>query len=271
MAHRSDKLIFTTTDLKQFKRLRGNRTVLNQRVEKIMQSIKKVGYVPNPIIVNEKLEVIDGQGRLEALKRLCLPVDYIVVPGIGGEECIALNIYQENWKLIDYISFYAEEGREPYILLYKLLKDYSHKLRIPVIITAFTRKMDINERMIKSGNFVASSEDYAKAQILCSWLIDNFYKVLKRVGGNTVKYYQAICFCYDHPGVDNERLEQKMFDRQADLIPVSTLDQALDEVEKIYNHKIRTGNKVYITNDYKKLMDGKYAWYSVLHGNKKTR
>ena len=76
-----------TTDYSLFKRLEGNRNVLEIRVKRITASIKKVGWIQNPVIVNEKMEVIEGQGRLEALKRLGMPVDYIIVPGIGLDEC----------------------------------------------------------------------------------------------------------------------------------------------------------------------------------------
>ena len=99
--------VLVTNDYDMFKRLEGNRSVTELRVKKISNSIKTVGYVMNPIIVNERFEVIDGQGRLEVLRRLELPVYYIVVNGIGRKECIAMNINQTNWSLYDYIQSYA--------------------------------------------------------------------------------------------------------------------------------------------------------------------
>lgn len=79
MINEKSNTVFRTKKYSQFKRLDSNRTVKTGRVNKIKQSIEKVGYVQSPIIVNEKMEVIDGQGRLEALKQLQIPVDYIVV------------------------------------------------------------------------------------------------------------------------------------------------------------------------------------------------
>ena len=84
--------VMVTDEYDLFKTLEGNRRVLDLRARRIIRSIEKVGYVINPIIVNEKYEVIDGQGRLEALKRLNLPVYYIMIEGIGIEECRTLNI-----------------------------------------------------------------------------------------------------------------------------------------------------------------------------------
>ena len=62
----NSNIINTTGDYGIFKRLKGNRTVTRSRVEKIKNSINKVGYIKSPIVVNEKREVIDGQGRCQA-------------------------------------------------------------------------------------------------------------------------------------------------------------------------------------------------------------
>lgn len=97
------KVILQTMDYSKFKKLKGNRNVDPVRVQRIIQSIKKVGYITSPLIVNEDLEVIDGQGRLEALRILGLPVEYIVHENIGIDECISMNINQINWVDRDYI------------------------------------------------------------------------------------------------------------------------------------------------------------------------
>ena len=80
--------VYTTTDYGIFKRLVGNRDIPESRISKIVESIQTIGWVHNPIIVNERMEVIDGQGRLTALQRLKMPVEYIVAEGAGNKECI---------------------------------------------------------------------------------------------------------------------------------------------------------------------------------------
>ena len=71
----SYKVVKSTTKYKIFKKLLANREVTQTRVNNIIDSIQRVGYVTSPIIVNEKMEIIDGQGRLEALQELNLPVE----------------------------------------------------------------------------------------------------------------------------------------------------------------------------------------------------
>ena len=65
-------LVEETTNESKFVLDQANRAVKDNRVKCIMKAIdsdndkKQV----NPITVNEKMQVIDGQGRLEAVKRI---------------------------------------------------------------------------------------------------------------------------------------------------------------------------------------------------------
>ena len=61
--------VYSTENYRRFKKLLDNREVTPQRVNQIMKSIRDVGYIVSPIIVNEKYEVIDGQGRLAAAEQ----------------------------------------------------------------------------------------------------------------------------------------------------------------------------------------------------------
>ena len=74
----SSKKIYITKDYSIFKKLTGNRSTELERITKICDSIREVGYITSPILVNENMEVIDGQGRLEAFKELGIPVEYII-------------------------------------------------------------------------------------------------------------------------------------------------------------------------------------------------
>lgn len=88
--------VYVTKDYSIFKRLVGNRDIPESRISKIVESIQTIGWVHNPIIVNEKMEVIDGQGRLTALQRLKMPIEYIIAEGAGNKECIYMNMNMVN-------------------------------------------------------------------------------------------------------------------------------------------------------------------------------
>lgn len=257
-----DKLVgyvFETSDYDKFKRLQGNREVLKTRISRILKSIKKIGYIGSPITVNEKLEVIDGQGRLEACKMLNIPVCYQIIDGIGINECIEMNKNQVNWSIPDYISSYAENGNESYVLLTKLMQEYGNIYKLSVIACALAGTVHIQTATIKNGNFKCDKESYSRAVDVLDWMKD-FVPIIERVKGHSEYYYVAIMYCYFDTEVNNKRLLRKMEQLQASLIPVTTQYQAFDIIEEIYNRSIK--RYVYIKTNYKKALQSKHYWYA---------
>ena len=61
--------IRTTRDYHLFKFMPGNRAIKN-RAENIKESIEKIGWISNPIIVNQDMEIIDlhDQQRVHDLR-----------------------------------------------------------------------------------------------------------------------------------------------------------------------------------------------------------
>lgn len=258
--------IYSTREYGFFCRLEGNREVLYPRKKKIIESVRQRGQIRNPIIVNEKMEVIDGQGRLEAFKTLELPVDFIINEGLDYEDCIAMNIYQDGWKLIDYISCHAERGIEQYKELLQLIQVFSKSFKTSVILYALNSKQYNNHKLIKEGRFECTHDEFTYAQKKLSYLM-TFIPIFTSLKGHNEYYYMALAYCYSDEEVDNDRLYEKMVYFQATLIPVTTITQALEQIEKIYNNHIRS--KVYIKAKYQKDLDDKYAWYGKKYLDKK--
>lgn len=64
-----------TKNYSLFKKYAKNRDIDGRHVEKLIASIKTANLLDcEPILVNEKMEVIDGQHRLEAAKSLNLDI-----------------------------------------------------------------------------------------------------------------------------------------------------------------------------------------------------
>ena len=108
--------IHVTQDYNLFKRIKGNRTVNKPHINRLLQAIKttpdSVSY--NPIVVNDKHEIIDGQHRFEAIKQLALPVFYIKVNDLSLTTVQQLNSISKAWSPMDYAKSYAELGNENY-------------------------------------------------------------------------------------------------------------------------------------------------------------
>jgi len=120
--------VYKTNDLTIFNQIRGNRPPNPQHIRRLSQSIKDNGILQNPIIVNEEMDVIDGQHRLMAAIECSAAIYYIIVKGYNLNEVHILNLNQKNWSCKDFMYGYAEMGIEPYIKLkdfYKTNKVFS--------------------------------------------------------------------------------------------------------------------------------------------------
>jgi hypothetical protein len=120
--------VYKTNDLSIFKQIIGNRPPNPQHIRRLCQSIKDNGILQNPIIVNEEMDVIDGQHRLMAAIECSAPIYYIIVKGYDLNEVQILNLNQKNWTSKDFMHGYAEMGIESYLKLkdfYKTNKVFS--------------------------------------------------------------------------------------------------------------------------------------------------
>lgn len=120
--------VYKTNDLSIFNQIEGNRPPNHQHIRRLSQSIKDNGLLCNPILVNERFEVIDGQHRLLAAKDAKSEIYYVILKGYDLKEVHALNLNQKNWSVKDFMNGYADMGVESYIKLkefYKKNKDFT--------------------------------------------------------------------------------------------------------------------------------------------------
>jgi hypothetical protein len=109
--------VYKTNDLDIFNPIKGNRPSNPMHIKKLAYSIEHNGLLQNPIIVNEKLDVIDGQHRLAAAKEANSSIFYIIVKGYNLKEVQTLNLNQKNWTSKDFLNGYADMGISAYVKL----------------------------------------------------------------------------------------------------------------------------------------------------------
>lgn len=112
-------VVYQTANLDQFVTIDGNRTPNPAHVKRLVDSINKHGVLCNPILVNEQMQVIDGQHRLLACRETNSEVFYIILPGYNLDEVHTLNLNQKNWTKKDYMFGYAGMGIQSYVKLAK--------------------------------------------------------------------------------------------------------------------------------------------------------
>lgn len=249
---------YRTSDYSIFKRLEGNRAVLANRVSKILNSINAAGYIFNPIVVNEFYQIIDGQGRFEALKSLGLPIDFVISEGAGLLECVALNSSGTIWTMADYVDSYCELKRPDYLRLKQILLSHP-MLQDRIIINIVNGTASTPSSYIKNGEFKVSADQAITASEDLS-LIEKIYPALKKAPGGPGYYPYAIAFAR-HCNADEERLLLTMLRAELDSAP--TVRKALDNVSDIYNWKLRDQTKrIYLYSLYEETKANKFSWYS---------
>lgn len=144
--------IYSTTEYTKFKLLKGNRKIKgNKELEK---SILKSGVLI-PIEINSNYEVLDGQVRLLVAKKYNLEIPYRIAQGLDIHDVIDLNSTTKSWNLNDYIRKYAIEGKKPYILLSRLIKEFSYIPASSLTAAAMGNKRIRNKatKQTKNGKF----------------------------------------------------------------------------------------------------------------------
>ena len=252
-----DRIIRRTEDHSIFKHLTGNRGVKRTQVEKIKQSISKVGYVTNPIIVNEFYQIIDGQGREQALAEFGLPVDFIVVEGLGIDECRAMNINQSNWTIIDYIRSYAEQGDPSYMRFKQLLESYKpHGIDYRVATCVLTKGFgQYSSVKLMNGDLIFSDADLLEA-VKCLDYVSLFVPLLDERNCKSYLHYLSVLVWVFYrwqegdTSISPELLYEKTFRHKSMLTPVVNAEQAAEVLEAIYDYRLSA--KQYLRTSYLK-------------------
>ena len=265
-------MVYKTTDYSKFRMLEGNRAVLNTRKQKIRKSIDVHGQLFSPIIVNEKMQIIDGQARYEVFREKNLPIYYIMEQGLSVEDCQTLNSTGTPWTLKDYIDSYEVQGNENYIRLNRLIK--AHRLcsiravLFAAIGIADTHGSDKNN--VKEGRLTVNESDFAKADQLLSYA-ERFIPGCAPGCGDKTYLLMAAIFCCGVNGIDKERLVDKWIkygNIKSIKSPFVSIRDAIATLEKAYNYRSSSESVLYIESEYDKHCRQQNASYATRWGSK---
>lgn len=227
--------IQSTQDYTLFKRISGNRILSKPHVNRLLEAIQEspdtITY--NPIIVNDKYEVIDGQHRLEAIKKLGLPVHYVKVNDIGLITVQKLNSLSKSWSPMDYAKSFAENGNENYQIYIDFKNEF--KLNHDVLMKYLSLDNPMTGSAFKQGKFVAT--DPAKSYAFCHYLTEIADLYPRATTRNVAFGYYMVC---NSTGYDHKRMI-----RQFEKFGNTFQEQALSndyarEFERLYNFKQRS-------------------------------
>jgi len=183
-------MIYSTKNYDQFKVLTGNRALKELHIKKLMYSVEQKNLLKErPILVNEKMEVIDGQHRLEVCRRLNIPVSYILKKGADAIDVQRLNTSQVNWSSENYLEFHIKRGNENYSILKEYCKKYTMPIGIALTVLSKSSKWDEKWEDFRSGLFevnrLKEAEDIGEE-------IMEYRKFTEKGAQHHKEYYRAL-------------------------------------------------------------------------------
>ena len=234
----------STKDYEKFILIKENRAIHEPTVKELVKSIESVGFVSTITVRKSKrhpnkYEVIDGQNRLEAAKRIGVEVNYTVYIGLSKSNISQLQILK-GWGLDDFLHYGVEIGLSDYIFLNEVRK--TNKLPLTALILMFGGGAKYSNKEFKSMKWKAISKPAGFHMIEC----------LKDFGRRNVPLWKSARFIWGFALVYNSKTadyDHKRMLRHIDKASMMLTKQASPNdyarnIQQLYNHGVSAKNKV---------------------------
>lgn len=219
-----------TKDYKIFKSITSNREVDDKHVRKLMASIEDKNLLHlNPILVNEAMQVVDGQHRLEAAMLLKLLIYYVIDNNIGKSDISLLNKTKKNWGLMDYINYYTIEKRPGYDALSAMISKYPE---CPVNIMLKLIALDGKNSEWKEGYVDIMRKDEAEQILGYAKWFSNYLKFAMQG-----KFLIALQILVRSGQYDHDKMMMRVEEQPRSLVACITITQYVEMLEEIYNYR----------------------------------
>ncbi len=214
-------------------------------IQKLMESIQAMNLLElRPILVNEKMEIIDGQHRLKAAERLGVEIYYEVKAGFSSQEVRLLSV-NKSWTVSDWLNSYVKDGYPEYIKFKDFMKKNDLNIQVALYIVMARKKC--NYKDFRDGKFVFSEEGLDEALDLCRRTID---LIVKMNGGSpytrSSRFWNALLKLVNHPSFN----EQKWFSNLKKMVNRVTAKASTEDYAAVFMEifNFRNADKIDITD-----------------------
>jgi hypothetical protein len=244
--------VYKTNDLSIFKQIDGNRVPNPQHIKRLKTSIIQNGMLCNPILVNEKMEVIDGQHRLLASKEAKSFIYFIILKDYSLNQVHTLNLNQKNWTKKDFMDGYADMGLQSYInLKYFVEKNTDFTFsdctalcsNVSLVESGYGNVSRLkNPELSIAGIFQEGTWKGKDFQLAQEWaekirLIKPYY-----IGYNRSMFVLTMISLFRNENFDYSEFMHKIRLQPKALVDCANREQQKLLIEEIYNYKSR--NKI---------------------------
>lgn len=225
-----------THEYSKFKTMPHNREINPVHVTRLVKSMQDQ-LLCSPLIVNEKMQICDGQHRFHALQELKKPVQYIVVKGYGDKEVQRYNALQANWANKDFLRHYISKQKPVYLKIAAIMEETGLPLTCVQGICEYPRRVDHSD--FKMGVYTIHNKNADRdARLFASLGIKNPQLVVKR------RFADAFVKALHTKGVKQARLMKCVDDHGAKIPPNLSCGGYLLQLQQAYNFALKQDQKV---------------------------
>jgi hypothetical protein len=249
---RVSDVIYETTDLSIFKFMKeGNRPVDLDHVKQLKDRMREK-LLRTIIIVNRFMEIIEGQHRYTAIKKIneenilkglpLIPIEFVICENYGVEECCEYNGKGKNWTNKNI----TEGGKILNIPEYKIYDDFIKKFNLPhnVIIGILTGETTNSKNSYDFKNLKLKIKDINISLDRANKIIEIVNTGVIPIGNSDQPisvFGLALLDIFKVEGYDHHRMVRKCkeyIEREGkSLRRLTNITEPLIEFEEIYNHK----------------------------------
>jgi hypothetical protein len=227
--------VFATTDYALFSYRADNREIKEDNVRAKIKSIEIMGQ-QLPIKVDGNYVVQDGQHRLEACKKLGIPVKFIIDEDgeLTTKELALLQSSTKGWNSADFAHSFAESSAnsldyQMYNKFSKLYPEFSHTI-ICILLTDLRSYGAYINKSFTEGTFKVKSFNKGCQIAEMLRLIQPYYKYYAKKS-----FVIAFLKMTDNKDFDMKRLLRKLPKRCKELMDFSRVEDYTAALELIYN------------------------------------
>lgn len=238
-----------TVDYGIFKNINGNREITPAHVVGLATAIERKNLLEHfPLLVNERMEIIDGQHRLMAAVKLGVPIYYDVIPGLHIEDIMSINTHSKNWSVHDFIEAYIRLGQPDY----QELKDFMARHHMTATMSAamlqgyaaLTGGGKVSQA-IKNGTFRIASRPYAEEIMAKLQEVDAFCDFPAK---RDRFFISTIAVLRNNEDFDWDKFIAKLRMHGLRVGSRGTVDYYLLHIEELYNFNAKVKTELYASS-----------------------
>jgi hypothetical protein len=245
--------IYETFNYDLFGRIKANRDIVQNNLNKITESLKTkqikeacviVGYDPSPKD-GRPLRIIEGQHRYEACMDLGLPVPYTIRKDFdindlnkSLSDVELLNTASETWDVSSFMISKATLGDQNYINYNNLKNKYPFEHEILFyILNNHSDRTSISYQKFKDGELQLNDEhtNWLEEKLI---FLQEFLVKLKEEKSGKRYYLKALFEMSIVDSVEWKRLKQKLLHSEYSWPTSKSVKNSLDTIRDLYNKGI---------------------------------